>query len=231
LNRTTQTIKIKSIDQIPSIDSIRTLPRGKKLQLRFLGFKNQERERIGQRLSKVLQDFQVSIHTIEPEINITKLITDREIEDLQLFFEKCAQDYKLLGEKLIHQLANKLGTTLDKDSPLHCFQKFKNRESQRGEMDDWSYFLHGIHCGFENKNTGQQIEVCLIFGNEFGDLDPYFFSRFINSTPAYQPLPVEIYEDYAEGHRIIEKMLALGRFEKIKPDEEYHPGIVVSRKA
>ena len=85
-----------------------------------------------------------------------------------------------------------------------------------------------FHCGFENKKTGQIIEVPLVFGLEFGDLDPYFFTRFIKSTSKYIPLPVEIYEDYADGVRIIEKMIALGKFEKIISNIGNHYGIVVT---
>jgi hypothetical protein len=34
-------------------------------------------------------------------------------------------------------------------------------------------------------------------------------------TPA-QPLPVKIYEDYLDGWRILDKMVAIGKFERIR---------------
>lgn len=72
------------------------------------------------------------------------------------------------------------------------------------------------------------IEVPLVFGQEFGDLDPYFFSKYIKSTPKYRPLPVDIFEDYQDGARINEKMLSLGKFERISSNVGNHYGIVVA---
>lgn len=162
-----------------------------------------------------------------PEVNIAKLITDDEIDKNQAFFERCAKDYRRLGEQLIFKLADKLGTTINSDYPLLTFNNFKIKK-QTGRVDDWRYYLHGFHCGFTNSETGQRIEVPLVFGLEFGDLDPYFFSTFIKSTPAYRPLPVAIYEDYGDGQRIIGRMLLLGKFERINSNIENHYGVVVA---
>lgn len=40
--------------------------------------------------------------------------------------------------------------------------------------------------------------------------------EFIKTTPRYQPLPVRIYEDYSDGWRILDKMVAIGKFERIQ---------------
>jgi len=177
---------------------------------------------------KELLGFQIGIHTTEPEINIAKLITDREIEDHQDFFVKCAKDYRKLSIELIYKLANKLKVSIHPEFPLLTFKPFLTDKKASGKIDHWRYSLHGFHCGFNNIETGQEIEVPLTFGLEYGSLDPYFFSLFINSTPEYQPLPVAIYEDYADGSRIIEKMLSLGKFEKIRSNMEQEFGIVVA---
>jgi hypothetical protein len=229
LDRTTEILTITSLDQIPSPDKIQILPREKTLKLVFEDAVLRQREAIGQSLKKELSDFQVSIHTISPEINIAKLITEKEVQDNQLFFESCAQDYRELGQYLIFKLADKLGIEIDKDIPMSSFNPFKRNKRQIGTIDGWRYYLHGIHCGFKHKVTKQTIEVCLVFGLEFGDLDPYFFSGFIKSTPQYKPLPVQIYEDYADGVRIIEQMISLGRFERIH-SKESHTGVVVTNR-
>jgi hypothetical protein len=70
--------------------------------------------------------------------------------------------------------------------------------------------------------------VSLVFGLEFGDLDPYFFTRYIKSTPKYNPMPVEIFEDYADGVQINEKMISLGKFERIGSNVGNHYGVVVA---
>ncbi|WP_405208022.1 DUF6896 domain-containing protein [Aquimarina sp. LLG6339-5] len=228
MDRKTDIIDIKTLEQVPTVESIRKIQRERTLKLVFDNSLNNQREKIGKNLERELSGFQVGIHTIEPEINIRKLITDKEIEDNQDFFEECAKNYRLLGEKLLFKLVNNLDLKLNKDFPLETFNKLKQDKRQTGRIENWRYFVHGFHCGFENNKTAQIIEVPLVFGLEFGDLDPYFFTRFIKSTPKYLPLPVEIHEDYADGVRINEKMISLGKFEKISSNVGNHYGIVVT---
>jgi hypothetical protein len=228
LNRTTDIITINSIDQIPTLDTIREIPRERTLKLVFEKGVQNKREIVGQNLRCDLPGFQVSIHTTEPEINIAKLITDKEIEDNQDFFEQCAKDYRQLGEELLFKLVHKLDLKLNKCFPMQTFNELKRDKRSNGKVEGWNYYLHGFHCGFENSKTGQLIEVPLVFGLEFGDLDPYFFSIFIKSTKKYRPLPVDIFEDYEDGVRINERMIKLGKFERISSNIGNHYGIVVA---
>lgn len=186
------------------------------------------REKNGNRLKLELPGFQVGIHTQQPEINISKLITESEIEQNVAFFEKCAKDYRQLAEKLIFELATSLNTPINEEFPLLTFNQFKTTKQQIGTVGEWKYFLHGFHCGFQNIKTKQCIETPLVFGLEFGDLDPYFFSLFIKSTKEYFPLPTEIFEDYADGKKIIDKMVQLGKFEKIISNISGHYGVAVT---
>ena len=101
MDRITETIKIISITEIPSIEKIQSIQREKVLKLIFEKTVQDQRELIGKKLKKQLHDFQVGIHLTEPEINIAKLITEKEIEDNQDFFEQCAKNYRKLSEELI----------------------------------------------------------------------------------------------------------------------------------
>lgn len=228
MNRTTDIITINSVGQIPTLDTIRSIPRERTIKLVFEKEVQSQREAIGQNLKTELVGFQVGIHTIEPEINIAKLITDKEVEDNQDFFEQCAKDYRQLGEELLHKLVTKLDLKLNKDFPMQTFNELKRDGRSNGKIEGWNYYVHGFHCGFVNIKTKQEIEVPLVFGQEFGDLDPYFFSKFIKSTPKYRPLPVVIFENYEDGARINEKMLSLGKFERISSNVGNHYGIVVA---
>ncbi|WP_293308356.1 DUF6896 domain-containing protein [Pedobacter sp. UBA5917] len=230
MKRTTDIINIGSIDQIPAIEAIRSIPRERKLKLVFEKSVQSKRKTVGQNLKDNLLGFQIGIDTVEPEIHIAKLITDQEIEGNQSFFEQCAKDYRQLGEELIFKLVDQLDLVLNRDFPLETFNSLKGEEQQSGEMGDWHYYLHGFHCAFKNVGTGQFIEVPLVFGLEFGDLDPYFFMDFIKSTPKYQPIPVDIFEDYADGARINEKMISLGKFEKINSNVAGRYGTVVTNR-
>ncbi|MEA5256784.1 hypothetical protein VB264_03240 [Arcicella aquatica] len=228
MNRTTDIISINTFEQIPTLESIRAIPRERTLKLVFENELQIQIEAIGQNLKKELSGFQVAVHTVNPEINIAKLITHQEIEDNQDFFEQCAKDYRQLGEELLFKLVDKLGLKLNKDFPMETFNELKLDKRRTGKVENWRYYVHGFHCGFENNKTGQIIEVPLFIGLEFGDLDPYFFTSYIKSTPQYNPLPVEIFEDYADGVVINEKMISLGKFERISSNVGNHNGIVVA---
>lgn len=225
MERKTEIITINSVDQIPSLEEIRQLPRTKKLRIVFEDSVQSLRESIGQNLKKELDGFLVGIHTINPEINISKLITDKEIEDNQIFFEDCAKDYRELAERLIFYLAKKLKTEINPEFPLSTFNKYKTGWRK---VDEWKYFVHGYHCLFKNTRTKLEIEVPLVFGLEFGDLDPYFFINYIKKNPQYNPLPVDFFDEYHDGCRINDKMLALGKFERINSNIKDHFGIAVT---
>jgi len=228
LEREVEIIRVSEKGQIPSVDAIRSLPRTKRLKIIFEEALHSEREVIGNELKEKLNGFLVGIHVLDPEINISKLITAEEVINNQDFFEQCAKDYRALGEKLIFEMAASYNLDLSADSPWIIFGALRNSKKQTGTINGWRYDFHGFHCGFSNFESGQEIEVPLVFSLEFGDLDPYFFSRFIRSTKSYHPLPVEIYEDYSDGKQILETMLRLGKFEHIHSNIGNHNGIVVT---
>lgn len=217
------------LDDIPDFKAIKSLERGIEWKIVFGNKINSKREKIGGQWKFEHPEFQIAVHTIEPEINIVKLITDKEIEEHQEFFVKCAKDYRNLATKLINEFAEKYNVKIDPEYPMNTLrhtEKFGYKPV--GQMNGWRYAFHGIHCGLTNNKTGQRIEIPLTYGLEFGQLDPYFFSRFIKSTKEYLPLPVEIYCDYADGRRILEKMVEIGKFEYVNSNWPNEKGIVVT---
>jgi hypothetical protein len=216
MERTTQVLPMESLDQVFNMKAFLATPRSIQLQLVFAESLQQERAFVGAFLQQHLAGFTVGIHLNEPEITISKLITDQEVADNQLFFEQCAKDYRALAITLMGALSKKLGIELDPDFPGRTLNPLKrDRTRGQGTIGEWRYYLHGFDCGFKNQKTKQCIEASLIYGAEYGVLDPYFFSKYIKSSPQYYPLPVAIYEDYEDGQQIITKMLALGKFELI----------------
>ncbi|MCW1961010.1 DUF6896 domain-containing protein [Chryseobacterium viscerum] len=229
MERATHVITAKSIQELPGIDSLRNIPRQKTIRIIFDHPIRHIREDYGEQLKKNLPHFIIGIHSMEPKIEIRKLITKEEIIANQLFFVQCAKDYRKLGEELVSLFFEKKKIKLNKDFPFLAFNYFKgrSRRTQSGKVGKWRYFLHGYHCYFQNVTTKQEIEVPFMFGMEFGDLDPYFFSLYIKSTPKYRPLPITIYEDFADGERILDVMLQLGLLERINSNLENHSGLVI----
>lgn len=157
-----------------------------------------------------------------------KSITDEEIRTHQKFFENCAKDYRNLAKKLILELVRIKKIKLDEDFPFLTFNRIKgSSRHNKGRIKEWKYFFHGYHCYFFNIETKLQIEIPYMFGMEFGDLDPYFFSIFIKTNPNYQPLPFSIENNFEDGQRILKVMLELGLYEKIHSNLLGHSGIAV----
>lgn len=222
-------IEIWSIKDFPSTEEIRKTPRGTYLKINLLGSAKEHQKQKGEWLKQELQNFSVGINMDGSEINITKLISDDEIIEHQEFFERGAKEYGILGERLIKEFI------VDKDIPdhdgfplksLNGYIGNKNHEPT-GQMGKWDYHFHGFHCSFFNRTTKQEIEVPLTYGEEFGELDPYFFSAFIKTTPKFQPMPTPIYDDYCDGKRIMETMHRIGKFEMINSNLGGREGYVV----
>lgn len=227
MKTTIHLINIKSTDELPRVEDIIKRPRHQQIKIIFEPSVLHLRESYGEDLKKKLINHQISIHTVEPEINISKLISDEEIIFNQSFFIQCAKDYRALGSRLVYLFCNEKKIELNKEFPSLIFNNLKDRKNQTGKVGNWKYFIHGFHCHFKNIKTSQEIEVPFMFGMEFGDLDPYFFVLFIKSTPKYHPLPVDIYNDYHDGNRILKILLNLGLLEEINSNMIGHTGIVV----
>ena len=231
MNLKEKIITVNKVEEIPSINEIESIPRGLNLKIIFEGNAKLKRESIGEKWKTELPKYSVGIHTNGIEINILKLITDKEIEENQIFFEECAIEYGRLGKKLINQFIEEFKVQFHEGFPLKALNPYgKTDYEQIGEMGKWKYYFHGFHCAFTNKETEQHIEVPLTYGEEYGELDPYFFSDFIKSTPKFQPLPIQIYDDYWDGRRILEVMTNLGKFEKINSNLKGRKGIIVSNR-
>ncbi len=222
-------IDIFDIKDFPGLDEIRKLKRGTYLKINLLDSAQIHQQEKGEQLRRDLPDFSIGIHMDGSEINVTKLITDEEILEHQDFFEHCAKEYSLLGERLINEFTVANGIPDYDGFPLKKLNGYIGNKNHNptGEMGDWDYHFHGFHCTFTHRITKQEIEVPLTYGEEFGELDPYFFSIFIKTTPEFQPLPVHIYENYEDGKRILETMHRLGKFEIINSNLEGRKGYVV----
>lgn len=221
--------QIKQATDLPSIDEIAKLSRGINWKFVFSKAMINEREEIGEKWKQGLPQFSIGIHTSEPIIQCLKLITNEEIIAHQRFFESCAQDYGHLSRKLILQLVTTKGIPFTPEFPLLSLNAYRRKAyATSGRMGDWTYYVHGFHYAFTHKVTQQHIEVPLTFGEEFGELDPYFFSNYILSSSQYLPLPIAIYDPFGDGRRILQVMQQIGKFEQIPSNIPGRVGVIVS---
>ena len=220
---------IQELSDLPSIDALADLPRGINWKFVFSDAVANERELIGAKWKHSLPDFSVAIHTSAPIIQWVKLITDDEVHAHQDFFEQCAKDYGQLAESLIKQLIDTHNIPFTPEFPLVGLNAYLQKAyPTTGKMQEWAFRIHGFHCAFTHQSTEQHIEVPLTFGEEFGVLDPYFFSNYILSSPQYAPLPVALFDPYGDGNRILEVMQVISKFEEVPSNVPGQTGIIVS---
>ncbi len=225
-------IEVSDIIDFPSVKEIQNIQRGIYLKINLIDSAQAYQKEKGEQLRKALPKFSIGIHMNGTEINVLKLITDEEINEYQDFFEHCAKESGLLGEKLINEFIVENNIPNHDGFPLKKLNGYigNKNHSPRGKMSEWDYSFHGFHCSFINRNTKQEIEVPLTYGEEFGELDPYFFLIFVRSTPEFQPLPIHIYDEYNDGKRILETMYKLGKFERINSNLGHREGYIVKNR-
>lgn len=217
-----------NLEDLPSLSALESLQRGTKYIIVFGEEIENQREFIGREWQKKLPNFSICINIIEPKITVSKLITDKEIEDNQELFEKYARDYKELSTKLIYQLADKFNINIEKPT-VENYMALKASAYKSGEIGNWKYNFHGGHCCFTNTKTEQCVEVPCGFGLQFRRIESCFLLLYINTTSNYKPLKVPMYNGDNDFRKVVNKMVELGRFERIEL-ENGNKGVVVKEK-
>jgi hypothetical protein len=158
-------------------------------------------------LALELPDFTVfdsGCHQGKEAITIVKVISSNEILKHAAEFVAAARLFRETASSLAQSLSSRLGINL-KDLIL--------APKAKGRLDrEWSFAFHGLECFFRNRKTGQELEVRLEFGDEFGVLDPLFFARFIRSTSAYFTIGHLLNDDFHDTRRVFKVLTEAGYF-------------------
>ena len=99
--------------------------------------------------------------------------------------------YAAIAEKLINKLISETDQPEKAKIKTGHFYEIENAELLNGEenlSDNWSFWVHGEHCKFENTETGQTLEVSLGNQDSIKNLDPCFFYNFLNTTENFKHL-------------------------------------------
>ncbi|MBN9518784.1 hypothetical protein J0H58_09730 [bacterium] len=120
-------------------------------------------------------------------------------------FLAAARLFRRTAVSLAHRLAERAGAR-----PAHVLDAVLagHREVELG--DGWESGHHGLGTRFENRVTGQVVDVRLNFGAEFGVLDPYFFALFLKTTPGLNPLGRLLRDDFHDAARVLDILAADG---------------------
>jgi hypothetical protein len=135
-------------------------------------------------------------------ITIKKVIRREDVLTNTAEFVAALRLFRRTASALAVRLAQRLGVAPDR---LLDLDRQRDRAEGLGRLDGgWAYHFHGLECCFENRESGQAVEVRLGFGDEFGVLDPYFFGRFVKSTPGLAPLARLIQDDFHDAARVLD---------------------------
>lgn len=99
--------------------------------------------------------------------------------------------YTALAEELIYKLISETDQPEKANIKAGHYYEIENAELLNGEenlSDNWSFWVHGEHCKFENTKTGQTLEVSLGNQDSIKHLDPCFFYNFLSTTEDYKHL-------------------------------------------
>src|SRR4051812_52766 len=114
---------------------------------------------------------------------ITKEISDQIILAIDT--------YKSISKQLIDKLIFETNQLEKVENEKGNYYEIQNAELLNGKeclSDNWRFDVHGEHCMFENIITGQTLEVSLSDKESIGNLDPYFFHHFLETTAGLKHL-------------------------------------------
>lgn len=93
--------------------------------------------------------------------------------------------YEMLATELISKLVNETDQPNRVKIESGHFYELQNAELLNGKeflSDNWRFDVHGEHCEFKNMITDQTLEVALGNESDIGNLDPFFFYQFLDTT-------------------------------------------------
>ena len=94
--------------------------------------------------------------------------------------------------------------------------------------ENWDCYIHGQHYQCENLITKQIVEFSCWYDTNFGVLDPYFFYKFIESTPE-MTVPSVINDSFHDMSRVMEHMLKKGKLIKVSSSISSSVGVFATQ--
>lgn len=100
----------------------------------------------------------------------------------------CAKAFRNDANTLMLQLSQMFCFDIN-DCGAFPLSVYKTNYYKKGILDnDWTFYIHGSHCRFDNLKTGQIVEVRYTEKPEFGFLDGFFFFDYMQSTEKFKDL-------------------------------------------
>jgi len=207
-------ITCHSVAEIPSIDKLQqlvTLNQHIVLQfpLPIVGNFFDKRAIIEQLSPKLLNYsvFDSGYRNDETYITIIQVINKESILCNAEMFMEAIDRFLNLADKLLLNLAQNLKFEVhDLERYIYSEDFITSRIASTGMLDNnWDYFFHGSECRFQNKTTGQIVDITLRrVSNRYARVNPYFFGEYVHTTDQEEAIASFIKHKFHDSLRILE---------------------------
>lgn len=178
----------------------------------------EEKRRVMRRLVERLPNcsvFDAGAQNGAERITIMRVISEAVVLANADAIVEAARLFRRIARERIAELAAQFGVRPDAFADGLFRFGLEPGQSSGTLPSGWKYYFHGLECAFGNPATGQGLDVRLGFGEEFGVLDPYFFARFVASTPELQTVARLFRNDYHDPKRALEILEKRGLFRRV----------------
>ncbi|MCA1596595.1 MAG: hypothetical protein LC772_09265 [Chloroflexi bacterium] len=155
-------------------------------------------------------------------VTLLKVISEEDVlahaDELVLAVRR----FNEIANDLVNRLAAKWDVPPDSLNS-YFFRWRRYNDSADGERrldEEWKYWFHGTECVFTHNATGQHVEFSFGSLGELGAPDPWFFSRFLETTPEFAPILRLFGDDYHDPRRALEILVTHGRLKHYHPSRE-----------
>jgi hypothetical protein len=173
--------------------------------------------RIGDLAAQLPEEFSVFDSGRSPDgtecISVVRVISRAEVLQHEEELLGAARLFRSTARTLCLRLADVLRVP-----PDHFWTRLLRQEvAGRGRVGrDWRYYFHGLECCFGHRETGQVVEVCLGYPDEFGVLDPYFFHEFLQNSPGCEGVAALFPDPFHDPARALEILAKRGRLQRVE---------------
>jgi hypothetical protein len=157
---------------------------------------------------------------------VPSISTNTVLENLSEFY-KCIELFDKTAHYLMNLMADTFEINLNNSSELYDLKRNRS-DKQRGSINnEWKYHFHGKGCSFTNSNTEQFLDVQIINGLEYGELDTYYLMKFIQTTESLNEMSL-ILNDESNNMRKVIEILRMNDYLKELPAEN-NDGLIINR--
>ncbi len=136
-------------------------------------------------------------------IIVPSISTKTVLDNLNKFY-KCIELFDKTAHSLMNLMAETFDINLNNSSEIYDLKRNRS-DKQRGQInDEWKYHFHGKGCSFTNSKTEQFLDVQIINGLEYGQLDTYYLMKFIQTTDSLKEMSLILNDESNNMRKVIE---------------------------